>query len=460
VVAWWLAEARALRRAGRGYDGRDLLLEALTRFPGDPEVLAFTAAESESIRDLSLAKRCWASVVDDPDHGANATLRLAAILEREGRLDEAVAALRIRFDAPSAPAEALAALGRLAYKRGAWDEAASAWELLRVARPQAVEAWTGGIEALLEGGRAEAALELAEAALALHPDEPRLPQLSFRAAPAAGRLLERLDTHGVEASAAVETAPPPALPGRHYIPPHAGASYFTVLANLHDVLRPRSYLEIGVPRGRSLKLARAPSIGVDPGFRLLEDMLGRKPALHLKQMMSDDFFALHDPAAMLGVPGLDLAFLDGMHLCEFLLRDFMNAERFMLPEGIIVLHDCMPLDIAMTRRSQRQAPPIAAQYPGAMWAGDVWRVVPMLQKYRPDLRIQAVGAGPTGLLLVSRLDPRSEVLRSRYEEILPEMMALDLMEIGLSTYVESLSPLPAADFIGPKRLLRHFPAFS
>lgn len=42
----------------------------------------------------------------------------------------------------------------------------------------------------------------------------------------------------------------------------------------------------------------------------------------------------------------------------------------------------------------------------------------MLWRYRPDLTLTMADTWPTGLLLTTGLDPRSTVLKDRYEEII------------------------------------------
>ena len=39
---------------------------------------------------------------------------------------------------------------------------------------------------------------------------------------------------------------------------------------------------------------------------------------------------------------MDLAFVDGMHLAEYALRDVLAVERFTLPTSVIVLDDMLP----------------------------------------------------------------------------------------------------------------------
>lgn len=221
-----------------------------------------------------------------------------------------------------------------------------------------------------------------------------------------------------------------AVPSTESLPDHAGESYLAVLGRLHRVLSPKSYFEIGTKAGESLKLAKCPTVAVDPKFVLdLPHVLQGKSICALYETTSDDFFADVDPRTIFRRP-IDLAFLDGMHRCEFLLRDFMNTERSCRPNSIIALHDCIPVDHEMTRRD---APGHAlAPHRGDWWTGDVWRTAIALKEFRPDLRITALDAQPTGLLLVTNLDPASTTLRQHYAKILDWMFARALSEYTLA----------------------------
>lgn len=129
-------------------------------------------------------------------------------------------------------------------------------------------------------------------------------------------------------------------------PDLAGEHYIATLQRLHEVLRPKTYLEIGVQLGDSLKLARCASIAIDPAFHIVPSNIEgvfAKPELHFYQMGSDDFFGQHSPSQILGRT-IDMAFLDGMHRCEYLLRDFINTERHCKRNSIIALHDCLPVE--------------------------------------------------------------------------------------------------------------------
>jgi hypothetical protein len=136
----------------------------------------------------------------------------------------------------------------------------------------------------------------------------------------------------------------------------------------------------------------------------------------------------------------------------------VNAERFAAPGSVIVLHDCLPCDLAMTRRQRDGTSPHPAVYPG-VWTGDVWRVLPILRRYRPELEIHVLDAPPTGLVLVTGLDPASTVLRDRLEALTGEMLALDLATIGLAAFHAAQGIRPTADYQGPAAMTRHFAPF-
>jgi hypothetical protein len=107
---------------------------------------------------------------------------------------------------------------------------------------------------------------------------------------------------------------------------------------------------------------------------------------------------------------VDLAFVDGLHLFEQALRDFLHVERHAGPRSVVLFHDCLPLTAATASRQRSTG----------FWTGDVWKIAPILRELRPDLEIVLVPAYPTGLLVVTRLDPRSRVLEESLERAIEE----------------------------------------
>ena len=189
------------------------------------------------------------------------------------------------------------------------------------------------------------------------------------------------------------------------------------LQELHDVLQPRTYFEIGVRRGHSLRLSRAPAVAVDPAYEIRSEV---RCDLHLVRATSDEFFARPHPFAHFDQPYIDLAFIDGMHLAEFALRDFMNTERFCHPGSVVVFDDMLPRDEIETRRNRTGA--------GA-WAGDVYKVVDTLRALRPDLLTLELDTTPTGTLMVLLPDPRSHTLNAAYDRLVQEYVTPDPQKV-------------------------------
>lgn len=225
-------------------------------------------------------------------------------------------------------------------------------------------------------------------------------------------------------------------PMSHHYLELKGSSYVAVLRHLHQALAPQLYLEIGTQRGASLALASCPSIAVDPHFALTGDFLGKKPSCFLYQMTSDDFFSSHSATNIFGRE-VDLVFLDGMHLFEFLLRDFMNVECQCRPTSVIAVHDCLPGDPYVARRRLDGLEGTLSAHPD-WWTGDVWKALKALKTYRPDLNVKVTDARPTGLALITNLSPDNRVLPRKYQQIVEEMMPLDLGTYGVARLHEEL----------------------
>lgn len=195
-----------------------------------------------------------------------------------------------------------------------------------------------------------------------------------------------------------------------------GLPYGAALKLLHAELRPANYLEIGTQTGATLAIAQCASIAVDVDFQLSENFMGNKPWCGLYQMPSDLFFATQDPTALFGGP-VEMAFLDGMHHFEFLLRDFINTEKHCRPDSVIVLHDCLPRDGHAARREENDFSRAATSAHPEHWAGDAWKTLAILRAWRPDLSIRVLDCPPTGLALITALDPHSAILAERYADI-------------------------------------------
>ena len=199
-----------------------------------------------------------------------------------------------------------------------------------------------------------------------------------------------------------------------------GPGYRDWLSWLHRELKPAIYVEIGVEKGESLPLAQAPTqaICIDPAP--MGDPLSRCTAqTRLYQQTSADFLRSPPHECSLSNRGFNLAFMDGDLRFEVVLDDFIRLETWAAPGAVMVLHDTLPLS-ALTASSQRQS---------GFYIGDGWKIVPCLRGLRPQLRMVTLPVAPTGLTLVTWLDPTSTVLAKRRDDILASYAALGADEI-------------------------------
>lgn len=204
-----------------------------------------------------------------------------------------------------------------------------------------------------------------------------------------------------------------------------------LLAGLHQVLRPATYVEIGVHAGHSLQLSRCRSIGVDPAFDIREEV---RCDLQLVKASSDEFFARPDSFAHLDGAAVDLAFVDGMHLADFAYRDFANMERHMAAGGVVVLDDMLPRNTEEAARNRTTKD----------WTGDVYKVARLLRDLRPDLIVLTVNTAPTGTVVVVGLDPSSRRLLDEYDSVLDQLVSPDPQDVPR----EILDRVGAVDPVG------------
>ena len=194
-----------------------------------------------------------------------------------------------------------------------------------------------------------------------------------------------------------------------------GDDYLAILSSFQDSLRPESYVEIGVATGDSLALAKpgTRSVGIDPMPRINNTIESRAK---IYPITTDDFFELYNLFEELGTSRLALAFIDGLHLFEQALKDFINLERYADKDTVILIHDCLPI----TRRAA------ARERTTFFWCGDVWKVIPCLKAYRPDLTVHVIPTCPSGLGVITNLDPNSTVLLENFNQIVTEYQGQDL----------------------------------
>jgi len=188
-----------------------------------------------------------------------------------------------------------------------------------------------------------------------------------------------------------------------------GESYLDILSHFHNYLKPQSYVEIGVGKGDSLALAQHPtvSIGIDP-FPCIEKKI--RSFAKIYPMPSDEFFENYNLFTELQINNLSLAFIDGLHHSEQVLKDFINLERYADDKTVIIIHDCLPICKMVASRNDNTV----------FWTGDTWKLILFLIKYRPDLDINVVPTSPSGLSIITKCDPKSTLLIEKYDQFVSE----------------------------------------
>lgn len=210
--------------------------------------------------------------------------------------------------------------------------------------------------------------------------------------------------------------------------------YLSALAAAHQTLTPKSYVEIGCREGRSLTLANCPSVAIDPEFEI---RMGLSAPTRIFKQPSDDFFAGHDLRHLLG-GAVDLAFVDGMHRAEFVLRDILNLEQYAEHNSVIIVDDVLPGQIEWaSRERQTQA-----------WTGDVYKVVPFLRQARPDLEVRVFDIEMKGMAIITGFNPGDCSLQ---RDLAAHEAALSGPQLAYDTIAalrEALAPEPVENLPG------------
>ena len=108
-----------------------------------------------------------------------------------------------------------------------------------------------------------------------------------------------------------------------------------------------NYLEIGCDRDQLFSKVKIQNkIGVDP----FSGGTVRKT--------SDEFFLENNEK-------FDIVFIDGLHIYSQVKKDILNSVQCLKPNGIVLVHDCMPDSIG------KQAVPRYKM----QWNGDVWKAI-------------------------------------------------------------------------------------
>jgi hypothetical protein len=192
-----------------------------------------------------------------------------------------------------------------------------------------------------------------------------------------------------------------------------------VIQSIINRIQARTYLEIGVQRGKNFLQINAPfKIAIDPHFKIGTARRFFRLGSYLKseffEMTSDSFFEVKADT-VLKKKRIDVAFIDGLHTYRQSLRDFNNCVKYISNGGVILLHDCNP--------TSREAASFAfspeemqKKFPGknAEWNGDVWKTIVHLRSLHPELNVLVLDCD-YGLAIVKKGKPEDPLHFSEQE---------------------------------------------
>jgi len=124
-------------------------------------------------------------------------------------------------------------------------------------------------------------------------------------------------------------------------------SRFEIIQKIINKKKYENYLEIGCDQDSNFsKIKIKNKIGIDPesGGTL--------------KMTSNEFFKNNKNH-------FDCIFIDGLHIYEQVREDILNSIKFLKNDGVIIIHDCLPLKIW-----NQVVPQIYGH-----WNGDVWKAI-------------------------------------------------------------------------------------
>jgi tetratricopeptide (TPR) repeat protein len=409
-----LLEGILLHQAGELAKAEEVYRAVLEKAPAHPDALHAYGVLMQQAGKLELAGECIAKAISiNPEKSQynNDYGNILRILQRD---DEAIEQYKRALELGNNNHVIYYNLGEIYYNKSMFSEAIIHFKKLLEFLPENSEALNCMGACLLEEKRYEEARECLvkglELELASQQESIDCDEISMDAGGAWG---PEISSHILSPIAQNLYIVHNALAVANF----SEGGYCSILGQIHKRLLPNTYLEIGVRKGTSLALAEPSTIaiGVDP-YPDIENEFAAITQIYKKT--SDEFFADNDIAEALEGNPLDLAFIDGLHVFEQVLKDFINVERCSTSKTIIMLHDCLPLNAETSSRVRQTI----------FWSGDTWKIIPCLKKYRPDLEIFTIETFPTGLAVVGNLDPDSKVLEENYEEIVSSFINMNFIE--------------------------------
>src|ERR1022692_701090 len=189
-----------------------------------------------------------------------------------------------------------------------------------------------------------------------------------------------------------------------------------VVQALADLYEEPCYLEIGVWLGETFHAVKATrKVAVDPKFKFAaqDREAGDKVIYH--ETISDIYFgelASSDEK-------FDVIFLDGLHTFEQTLRDLLNAEAYLKPNGVVIIDDVMPNSYQASLREYERFAAVreATGSKDLSWMGDVFRLVFFIDTFFQQYSYATVLENHGQLVLWPERREAKSLIRRNVEQI-------------------------------------------
>jgi len=192
------------------------------------------------------------------------------------------------------------------------------------------------------------------------------------------------------------------------------------------------YLEIGIEYGYTFSNTHfLHKVGIDPVPKYIStnNQLDTGKFEEIIKLTSDEYFnsinISEDNSDIVSIDSddcidmYDVIFIDGMHHCEYVLRDFNNSIKILNKNGLIFIDDCIPLNY-----NEQLKIPLKHYYEngilkyGEDWTGDVWKFVyHLLLNYKDKFTFKYFHNMDYRGIICIKINQTFEVTVTNYDEI-------------------------------------------
>ena len=184
-----------------------------------------------------------------------------------------------------------------------------------------------------------------------------------------------------------------------------------------------NYLEIGVETGFCFFMIKSKrKLAVDPAFTIRSS---NKVKAYIRnpynfynkyfELTSDAFFE-EQGQYIEKIGGLDVVFIDGLHLSEQVVKDVSNSLKYLNDGGFILLHDCNPATETSAIRAYHKFDVYQMNLPdyNGIWNGDVWKAIVELRATRKDIDVKVFDTDQ-GIGMVTKGIPENTLQLSKID---------------------------------------------